>query len=120
MTAAVRLAPMEVTTISLHRLLEVPHNFDAVVAIDVIYPNPMNPASNVIFTLASPGRARIDIFSVDGRLVRTLLDASQPAGTFQVRWDGTDLQGNRAASGTYVLRLRRASAVDLRKVVLVK
>lgn len=36
MTAVVRPASMEITTISLHRLLEIPHDFDAVVAIDVL------------------------------------------------------------------------------------
>lgn len=36
MTDTTGAAPMHVTTISLHRLLEIPHNFDAVVAIDVL------------------------------------------------------------------------------------
>lgn len=36
MTGATGSAPMHVTTISLHRLLEIPHDFDAVVAIDVL------------------------------------------------------------------------------------
>lgn len=36
MTAAVRPAPMDITTINLHRLLDLPHAFDAVVAIDVL------------------------------------------------------------------------------------
>lgn len=88
--------------------------------INRVYPNPMNPASNLIFTLASPGLVRIDVFAVDGRWVRTLLDAPYPAGMFQVRWDGTDYQGNIAASGTYVFRLQSGNVDDTHKVVLVK
>jgi flagellar hook assembly protein FlgD len=60
------------------------------------------------------------VFAVDGRWLRTLVDAPHPAGTFHVRWDGTDRLGTTAASGTYVLRLQSGSVIDSRKVVLVK
>jgi flagellar hook assembly protein FlgD len=80
----------------------------------------MNPASHVVFTLTSPGMVRIDVFSVDGRWVRTLLDAAYPAGMFRVRWEGTDQQGHNAASGTYVLRLQSGSFADTHKIVLLK
>jgi flagellar hook assembly protein FlgD len=80
----------------------------------------MNPASNVVFTLASPGLVRIDVFAVDGRCVRTLLNAPYPAGVFQVRWDGADHQGMIAASGNYILRLQSGGFADVRKIVLLK
>jgi endonuclease I len=92
----------------------------AIAQINDVYPNPMNPASNVVFTLASPGTARIDVFAIDGRWVRTLLDAPFPAGTFHVRWDGADRHGATAASGAYVVRLHSGSGVDTRKVLLLK
>jgi hypothetical protein len=98
---------------------------DAVVApvvarIQSVYPNPFNPASNVTFSMTSAGQARIDVFSVDGRRVRTLVDRPYPAGVFQVRWDGTDAGGRGSASGTYILRLQSKGVVDTRKLVLVK
>jgi flagellar hook assembly protein FlgD len=85
-----------------------------------VYPNPSNPVSTVTFSLASPSQTRIDVFTVDGRWVRTLVDRAYPSGVFQVRWDGTGRNGGLAASGAYVLRLQSNSAVDTRKLVLVK
>jgi len=90
------------------------------VAITNVYPNPMNPHSRVTFELARPGLTRVAVYALDGRLVRTLLDAPQTAGTHEVQWDGTDRWGNHAASGTYVFRLVNGEVSDTRKVVLVK
>ena len=89
-------------------------------AITGIHPNPMNPTARVSFALAVPGGARIEVFAADGRLIRTLLDAPRPAGTFDVRWDGTDRHGIAAASGPYVLRLQSGGTIDTRKVILLK
>jgi endonuclease I len=89
-------------------------------AITQVYPNPLNPTTTVSFSLAEPGPARIDVFSADGRFLRTLLDEPRNAGRFDVRWDGTDRHGGRAANGSYLLRLRSGAAVDTRKAVLVK
>jgi len=89
-------------------------------AIMSVHPNPMNPTARVSFALAGPGVARIEVFSADGRFIRTLVDEARPAGTFEVRWNGTDRNGAAAASGPYILRLQSGSTVDTRKVVLLK
>lgn len=89
-------------------------------AITRVYPNPVNPVARVSFSLAAPGPARIDIYSTDGRFVRTLLDGAQRAGEFEVRWDGTDQRGGRMASGPYLLRLESGGHVDTQKVLLLK
>jgi endonuclease I len=89
-------------------------------AINSVYPNPFNPSANVSFSLAEAGPVRIDVYSADGRLVRTLLDAQRGPGAFDLRWDGTDAQGSRLANGSYWLRLSGAGQIDTRKVVLLK
>jgi hypothetical protein len=71
-------------------------------------PNPFNPRTTVKFGLAAPGRARLDVFDVRGRLVRTLLDAELAAGDHAVAWDGCDDLGRGAASGSYFCRLAAA------------
>jgi len=89
-------------------------------AITRIHPNPMNPSARVVYSLAQAGPVRIDVLTADGRLVRTLLDTQRPAGQFSVVWDGADAGGRTAATGAYLLRLRSATTVDTRKVVLLK
>lgn len=99
---------------------DVTEGVPAITAILQVVPNPMNPSARVTFQLAAPGAARIDVFTASGRFVRTLVDQPRPAGSFDVRWDGTDRLGVAAASGSYVLRLQSGAAVDTRKVILVK
>lgn len=89
-------------------------------AIDWIQPNPFNPTTRVSYAVAAPGPVRIDIFTADGRLVRTLVHEPRGAGTFLVPWDGTDAHGTRAPSGTYLFRLQSGGHSDTRKATLLK
>jgi endonuclease I len=89
-------------------------------AITQVSPNPFNPTTRVSFALAGAGTVRIEVFSADGRLIRTLLNEPRSAGEFNVLWDGTDGQGSRTANGPYLLRLQSGATVDTRKVMLVK
>ena len=83
-------------------------------------PNPFNPRTTVSFGLAAPGRARLALFDVRGRLVRTLLDADLGAGDHAVIWDGRDDQGRDAPSGTYLCRLTAAGLERRSRMQLVR
>ncbi|MGH9198480.1 MAG: FlgD immunoglobulin-like domain containing protein, partial [Acidimicrobiia bacterium] len=50
-------------------------------------------------------RARLAVYDVLGRRVRTLLDGDLPAGATAVTWDGRDWKGVPVASGVYFTRL---------------
>ncbi len=63
---------------------------------------------------------RLNIMDANGRLVRTLLDGSRPAGSYQLRWDGRDLRGQRAPSGVYYIRLTSPRREERRRVVLLR
>ena len=68
-------------------------------------PNPFNPVTRIPYTMASPGRVRIEVFDVTGRLVRTVEDATRPAGLHVAQWDGRDDDDRDSASGTYFGRV---------------
>ncbi|MBE0565416.1 MAG: VCBS repeat-containing protein [Krumholzibacteria bacterium] len=68
-------------------------------------PNPFNPSTTIDYALATGGRVRLEVFSVDGRRVATLVDAEQAAGPHSATWQGRDAAGRAVASGTYVYRL---------------
>jgi len=57
---------------------------------------------------------------VNGRLVKELVSASQPAGRYDVVWDGHDNRGEPVASGVYFYRLVAGQFVQTRKMVLLK
>ncbi len=89
-----------------------------VLAVNV--PNPFNPATTLPFTLYASGAVRLRVFDLRGRLVRTLLDASLPAGAHSVVWNGLDDAGRPAASGIYWCRLEGWGTAQSRALTMVR
>jgi hypothetical protein len=83
-------------------------------------PNPFNPKTRIHFQLAHAGVVELRVFDARGRLVRSLLAESLPAGEHTVDFDGKDSQGRQLASGVYHLRLKSAGVVSTRPLVLLK
>lgn len=83
-------------------------------------PNPFNPTTEIEFGLERSGRLQLSIFDVSGRLVRSLVQASLPAGQHLVTWDGRDSANQPSAAGVYFARLTVASDTFQKKLVLVK
>lgn len=71
-------------------------------------------------TQFADGRLRLTLWTLDGRLVRTLVDAVQPSGTFTTFWDGTNDQGQTVASGTYLLKSEGPKVDRIDKIILIK
>jgi len=90
-------------------------------ALGLAHPNPFNPSTTIDFALAAGGQARVDVFTVDGRHVTTLVDRTLDAGDHAVTWNGTDQAGRAVGSGTYFYRLTTAAGFhEAGRMVLVK
>lgn len=83
-------------------------------------PNPFTPRTEIPFEVDGTVRARLEIFDVAGRAVRTLLDARIAAGHHEHIWDGTDQAGAPVASGTYLVRLTVDGNPVVRRLVLIR
>ena len=83
-------------------------------------PNPFNPSTRIVFELAAAGPVRVRILDVQGRVVRTLLDARRDAGPGGVTWDGRDDAGLAVASGVYFYRVDAGAEARTGKLALVK
>ncbi len=83
-------------------------------------PNPFNPQTTVRFSLPLEQHVRLDIYDVQGRLVRTLVDGIRPAGMGEARWDGRDRTGRGVASGTYFARLQAGGLQEVGSLTLVR
>jgi hypothetical protein len=91
-----------------------------IVRLDDNHPNPFNPRTTISFHLPQEGQAVLAIYGVDGRRLRTLLDASLPAGDHMVLWDGRDDAGHALASGVYFYRLETTDRALSKKMLLLK
>jgi hypothetical protein len=84
------------------------------------HPNPFNPLTKVAFALATAGPVSLDVYDMQGRLVRRLVAGSLEAGAHSVIWDGLDGSGRRAGSGVYLARLEANGEVAEHKMVMLK
>ncbi len=86
-------------------------------------PNPATSGRATAFTLAVPvgaradGRVTLELYSVAGRRVRTLLDRPATPGPLSVAWDGADDDGRAVPPGVYLARASLAGQHVDRKVV---
>ena len=89
------------------------------------YPNPFNPETWIPYQLAKPADVTMSIYSVDGRLVRTLALGYQSAGVYRSRnraahWDGRNNVGEKVASGLYFYTFTAGDFTATRKMIIRK
>ena len=95
-------------------------NSDATLRIAQNAPNPFNPQTTIRYSLPTTVAVSLRIFDVQGRLVRTLVDAREAAGDYAIQWDGKDDHGLAAGSGTYFYRLDAGGKTASDKMVLAR
>jgi hypothetical protein len=83
-------------------------------------PNPMNPTGTFRFVTTRDGRARIAIYDVHGRLVRTVADRLLPRGDQAILFDGRDGSGHSLASGVYFAEIETVDGTYRHRVAIVK
>ena len=83
-------------------------------------PNPVTTTTEISFTTPRRADVRLAIFDVNGKLVRTLVAESLPAGEHRTEWNGRDENGRRLPSGSYTYRLSSGSTVLTRTMILTR
>ncbi|UCG51225.1 MAG: T9SS type A sorting domain-containing protein [Candidatus Latescibacterota bacterium] len=82
------------------------------------HPNPFRTETQFSFATPTRERARIRIFDVKGRVVKTLFDPRSGDSGALVTWDGKNDNGRRVASGIYFYQLKISRSTLTRKMVL--
>jgi aminopeptidase N len=91
------------------------------VIIDDIYPNPFNGVVNISFSVE--GRAQeinLEIYDIQGRLVRVLQTGWLQPNRYAIDWDGRDNAGRDLASGVYLVRLSGRHSASTKKITYVR
>jgi hypothetical protein len=84
------------------------------------YPNPFNTTTIIRYQLYKQMPVKLSIYDILGRQVATLVDAVQPAGNYQIVWDGKNTDGREVASGIYFCQFQAKQVVENRKLVLLR
>lgn len=71
------------------------------------YPNPVLHGTNISFVLPSEMYARLDVYSMQGRLIATLAEGTLSSGRHIAAWNASS-----QPPGSYVLRLQTAHGVQ--------
>ncbi len=83
------------------------------------YPNPFNPSTTIKFDVARTGFARLVVFDILGREVKTIVSENVKAGQYEVSFNASNLP-----SGVYLYRLSvtdgPATWSATKKLILVK
>ncbi len=83
-------------------------------------PNPFGGSAKISFAMPARGDAELSVYSVDGRLVRTLVSGEAGPGQVDLTWDGRDNSGSRVGNGLYFMRLTAAGETRHGKLVVLR
>jgi hypothetical protein len=84
------------------------------------FPNPFNPETRIRYELPTAALVMLEVFDLNGRLVRSFSMNQQEAGTHEVVWNGKDNSGLAVASGAYLYRMVINGAASTKKMLLVR
>lgn len=89
------------------------------------YPNPFNPETWIPFRLADESDVTIRIYSVSGKLVKSLSLGKTAAGDYTskseaVHWDGSNDNGEPVSSGVYYYTISAGKFSATRKMLIRK
>jgi len=80
------------------------------------YPNPFNSTTTIRFQIRQSGNVEIIVYSLDGRLVDTLVDKQMPAGEISITWEANDF-----ATGIYFyVLIHNGKMRDTKRLLLIK
>ena len=82
--------------------------------------SPLGGAPALLADLPEETAARLDIFDLQGRRIRTLVERELPRGATVVTWDGRDAVGRVVPRGVYFARLTTPRAVRAARVLLAR
>jgi carboxypeptidase T len=84
-------------------------------SLDQNFPNPFNPSTTIRYSFPTSEFVTLKIYDVLGKEVATLLNEEKPAGSYEVKFDASQL-----SSGIYFYTLTAGRFVETKKLILMK
>lgn len=84
------------------------------------FPNPFNPTTRIEFSVPVTADVQLQVFNVQGQLVRTLVNTRLSSGIHNVEWDGLSNGGSAVGTGLYFYRMVANEFIATQKMLLMK
>ncbi len=84
-----------------------------------VFPTPFNPKTTARFYVQEAGNVNLDIFNVQGRVVKNF-NQNASGGWMEISWNGRDDQGSSVPSGLYFLRASYGQQSETVRALLLK
>ena len=85
------------------------------------YPNPFNSETEIIFSIPKLKNIKIEIWSLNGKLIKTLSDSRLIPGQYSTKWFGENNSGKIQSTGIYFSTLSvDQKIIKTRKLLYVK
>jgi hypothetical protein len=84
------------------------------------YPNPFNPSTLIRYEIARAGEIALNIYDVQGLLVKTLYRGRRDPGRYEIAWNGRNERGSSVAPGIYFYRLTASDFRQTKKMVMLR
>jgi hypothetical protein len=112
-------------------LLQNEYNQDFVMMAGEISQNSFKPINNLFnpltggkttvwYNIVQPGYVRVRIYTLDGRLVKTVVNEMKESGTYTVEWAGNDESNDVVSRGVYVIYFEGPGFKDSKKIIVTK
>ncbi len=79
------------------------------------YPNPFNPVTTIPITVAEPGRVTVEVYSILGQHVETLIDDDMTTGIYTVMFNSGNLP-----AGVYIYLIKSGDYAESKQMLLLK
>jgi PKD repeat protein len=84
------------------------------------YPNPFNPSTIISFRLFDTADIHLQVYSINGEVVKNLAKGSFKSGTHLFEWNGQNDKNYSVSSGLYFYQLKIGNKVTTKKMLLVR
>jgi hypothetical protein len=85
------------------------------------YPNPCNPVTHIKFNVPKQSMITLNIYNLQGKLIRSLVSDTKTQGNYEVKWNGTNSNDQPVGNGVYLYQLTSSTGYSkTEKIILLK
>jgi hypothetical protein len=84
------------------------------------FPNPFVFDTRIEYTINETGFVNIDVYNLQGQVVKHLVAEQKKPGDYYVRWDATNESGGGVKSGYYFYKIKQGDNIQTEKLILLR